>query len=232
MTKTSPIFELKNVSLLYDRKEILSNLSVRFEHQKVTSILGPSGVGKSTLFKTLNRLNDSQNDFSYTGEILFNDQNIKNYNKYDLRLQAGMVFQNPVIYPISIFDNVIFGIKYLKLAPKRQWQEIVEKALNQVHLLKEVKDRLKDNGLNLSQGQQQRLCFARILTVNPKALLLDEPTASLDELATEKLEKLIVELKKDISIVLVSHNKKQVQKISDHILEFKKKTNKVTHHYI
>ena len=213
------IFELKNVSLVYLKKKIVKNLSYRFEKNQINAIVGPSGSGKSTLMRTLNFMNHENKEFSFSGDILFNGVNIRKMNPILLRQKASMVFQNPVVYPISIFDNIIFGVRHLRLAPKNRWQSIVEKTLKQVHLFEEVKDRLKESAVLLSQGQKQRLCFARTLAIHPEVLLLDEITASLDKAVTLEIENLIVELKEKISIILVTHNNEQVQRIADQVLD-------------
>ena len=215
------IVQAKAVSIFYKDKKIIDNLNANFEENKIHTIIGPSGAGKSSFLRTLNLMNKEEEGFSFSGEIFFRQKNILDYSLYELRQKLGMVHQMPIVFPNTIFHNVIFGVKYLSLVSKGKWEDIVIKSLKSVNLYEEVKDRLQSNALDLSQGQKQRLCIARVLATNPEVLLLDEPTASLDEKATLSIEKLLLELKSCCScpIILVTHDLEQVKRISDKSLE-------------
>ena len=217
------IVQAKGVSVFYKDKKIIDKLDADFEENKIHTIVGPSGAGKSSFLRTLNLMNLEQEGFSFTGNIFFRQKNILNYSLYELRQRLGMVHQMPIVFPNTIFHNVIFGVKYLSLSPKEEWRKIVIKSLKSVNLYDEVKDRFQSSALDLSQGQKQRLCIARVLATNPEVLLLDEPTASLDEKATLSIEKLLVELKSCCScpIILVTHDLEQVKRIGDKVLEIK-----------
>ncbi len=218
-----PAFELKNVTLKYREQAIVQNACMTFPCHQITCLVGPSGVGKSTLLRTLNRLNDFTPTFHCSGSILYMGQDI--YHDYSdatrLRQEVGMVFQKPCVYPKSIFDNVIFGVKHLKLNSKKEFPAIVERSLNQACLWNEVKDRLHHPATELSLGQQQRLSFARALAVQPNALLLDEPTSSLDAQAKASIEELILRLKENLSIILVSHHYDQVERLAGQVYDMK-----------
>jgi phosphate transport system ATP-binding protein len=183
--------------------------------RKVTALIGPSGCGKTTLLRCLNRMHDLYPNNRYEGEILLDGESIFNMDVIDLRSRVGMVFQKPTPFPMSIFDNVAFGLR-LKGIKGTELKDRVEKALKDSALWDEVKDRLKDSAFSLSGGQQQRLCIARAIAVEPEVLLFDEPTSALDPISTAKIEELIVELKKKITIVIVTHNMQQAARISDY----------------
>jgi phosphate transport system ATP-binding protein len=185
--------------------------------RKVTAFIGPSGCGKSTLLRNINRMNDEIVGCTYNGEIMWQDTNIlkKKVDPVSLRRRIGMVFQKPNPFPKSIFDNIAYGPKLLGIRNKKKLKEIVEKSLKDAALWEEVKDRLKDSAMGLSGGQQQRLCIARALAVEPDVILMDEPCSALDPIATAKIEDLINELKKEYTVVIVTHNMQQAARISD-----------------
>lgn len=213
-------FKIENVNLFYGEKHVLKNVSLDIYHNKVTAFIGPSGCGKSTLLRCLNRMNDLINNCRVDGKIEYLDQNIYDLNPIDLRTKVGMVFQQPNPFPMSIFDNVAYGPRCSGIKNKAQLEEIVIDSLKKASLYEEVKDRLKDNALGLSGGQQQRLCIARAIAMKPDVILMDEPTSALDPIATLKIEELISELKKDYTIVIVTHNMQQATRISDYTAFF------------
>jgi len=191
------------------------------EANAITAFIGPSGCGKSTLIKTLNRMNDLIEGCKITGEILLDGEDI--YGDVDinlLRKRVGMVFQKPNPFPMSIYDNIAFGPKTHGIKTRYKLDEIVEKALQDAAIWGEVKDRLKKSALSLSGGQQQRLCIARALSVSPDVLLMDEPTSALDPISTSKIEDLVVELKRQYTVVIVTHNMQQATRISDNTAFF------------
>jgi len=209
-------FVLKDVNLWYNDFQALQDVSMDILENEVTAFIGPSGCGKSTLIKTLNRMNDLIEGCKITGEILLDGENI--YNGIDvnlLRKRVGMVFQKPNPFPMSVYDNIAFGPRTHGVKNKRELDEIVEKSLHNAAIWDEVKDRLKKSALGLSGGQQQRLCIARALSVSPDVLLMDEPTSALDPISTGKIEDLILELKKDYTVIIVTHNMQQATRISD-----------------
>ena len=208
-------FEIKNVNLFYGEKHTLKKVNMNINKNEVTAFIGPSGCGKSTLLRCLNRMNDLIPNCKIDGEILFKEANIKEMNPIDLRTRVGMVFQQPNPFPMSIFDNVAYGPRCSGIKNKATLQEIVIDSLKKASLYDEVKDRLKDNALGLSGGQQQRLCIARAIAMKPEVILMDEPTSALDPIATLKIEELIAELKKEYTIVIVTHNMQQATRISD-----------------
>ena len=212
-------FEIKieNASLYYGTTSVFSQITHQFVSKAVTSIIGPSGTGKSTLLRTFNRMNDQIQLFKAEGTILVGGQNIytNNLDVYALRQRVGIVFQKPCIFPKSIYENVIFGIKRLQPDKKKNFSELVEQALLKVSLWTEVKDRLNEPGISLSQGQQQRLALARTLILEPDILLMDEPTSSLDPISARAIEDLILSLKKNHTIILVTHNISQAKRVSD-----------------
>ncbi|MGL4424814.1 MAG: phosphate ABC transporter ATP-binding protein PstB, partial [Cetobacterium sp.] len=185
---------------------------------KVTALIGPSGCGKSTFLRSINRMNDLISGVKYEGEILLDDQNVfdKQFDIVQLRKKVGMVFQKPNPFPKSIYENLVYAPKLHGENDKKKLDEIVESSLKAVALWNEVKDKLHQSALGLSGGQQQRLCIARAISVNPEILLMDEPTSALDPISTSKIEELIVELAKDYSIVIVTHNMQQASRISDY----------------
>lgn len=207
---------LKNVNLSYGEFQALKNINLEIPENKVTAFIGPSGCGKSTLLKSINRMNDLVENCKISGDFLFNDKNIyKDIDPCQLRKQIGMVFQKPSPFPMSIYDNVAFGPKTHGIREKKELEFIVEDSLKKAAIWDEVKDRLKKSALGLSGGQQQRLCIARALAVKPEVLLMDEPTSALDPISTLKIEELIINLKQDYTIVIVTHNMQQAARISD-----------------
>ncbi|TYQ12710.1 UNVERIFIED_CONTAM: phosphate transport system ATP-binding protein [Acetivibrio alkalicellulosi] len=206
----------QNLDLFYGDTQALKDVSISLEEKKVTAFIGPSGCGKSTFLKTLNRMNDLVDNVKISGKVFLDNLNI--YEKYDiveLRKRVGMVFQKPNPFPMSIYDNIAYGPRVHGIKSKSILNEIVEKSLKNAALWDEVKDRLKQNALGLSGGQQQRLCIARVLAVEPEVVLMDEPTSALDPLSTLKIEDLINELKKNYTIIIVTHNMQQAGRISD-----------------
>lgn len=214
------VFKCGNVNLSYGNKQVLFNINLEIYKNEVTAFIGPSGCGKSTLLRCFNRMNDLIDDCKIDGTILYNGMDIKNVNPLVLRGNVGMVFQNPNPFPMSIFDNVAYGPKCQGIKNKKILSEIVVNSLKKAALYDEVKDRLKDSGLSLSGGQQQRLCIARAIAMNPSVILMDEPTSALDPIATSKIEDLIFELKKEYTIVIVTHNMQQAARISDYTAFF------------
>ena len=211
------IISAKNLSLWYGNFQALKNINIEIPEHSITALIGPSGCGKSTFLKTLNRMNDLIPTVKITGEVLYNGQSIFETDVNNLRKEVGMVFQKPNPFPMSIYDNIAYGPRTHGITNKAQLDDIVEKALRSAAIWDEVKDRLKKNALGLSGGQQQRLCIARALAVEPKVLLMDEPTSALDPISTSRIEDLAMELKKDYTIVIVTHNMQQAVRISDHL---------------
>lgn len=219
MEQQKVIFDVQNFNLWYDfgGHQALFDINMRIKENAITAFIGPSGCGKSTFIKTLNRMNDLVTGVKTTGSIKYEGQEIldPNLNVSDLRKVVGMVFQKPNPFPMSIYDNIAYGPRTHGIKSKRELDEIVERSLRQAAIFDEVKDRLKTSALGLSGGQQQRLCIARALAVQPKVLLMDEPTSALDPISTSKIEDLAVELKKDYTIIMVTHNMQQAVRISD-----------------
>ena len=216
MTLSTEKISVKNLDLFYRDFQALKNINMNIEENGVTSLIGPSGCGKSTFLKTLNRMNDLVEGVKVTGEVLIDDVDIyQNIDVIKLRKKVGMVFQNPNPFPMSIYDNIAYGPRAHGIKKKQILDEIVETSLKRAAIWDEVKDRLKKNALGLSGGQQQRICIARALAVNPEILLMDEPTSALDPIATLKVEDLMSELKKDYTIVIVTHSMQQAGRISD-----------------
>ena len=208
--------EVKNLDLYYSDFHALKNINLDIEANKITAFIGPSGCGKSTLLKSINRMNDLVEGCRIEGEILLDDENIyKNMDVNLLRKRVGMVFQKPNPFPMSIYDNIAYGPRTHGIRSKAKLDDIVEKALRDAAIWDEVKDRLKKSALGMSGGQQQRLCIARALAVQPEVLLMDEPTSALDPISTARIEDLAVELKKKYTIVMVTHNMQQASRISD-----------------
>ncbi|HCS11929.1 MAG TPA: phosphate ABC transporter ATP-binding protein [Clostridiales bacterium] len=208
--------KIENVDLFYGDFQALKNVNMNIKENEITAFIGPSGCGKSTLLKSLNRMNDLIEGVKITGRILLDDVDIyKDMDATVLRRRVGMVFQKPNPFPMSIYENVAYGPKTHGVKGKAQLDEIVEKSLRSAAMWDEVKDRLKKSALGLSGGQQQRLCIARAFSVNPEVILLDEPTSALDPISTMKIEDLLVEIKKDYTIIIVTHNMQQATRISD-----------------
>ena len=208
----------RNFNFYYGQFLALKNINFEIEKQKVTAFIGPSGCGKSTLLRSINRMYDLYPNQRAEGEILLNSQNLLD-PKVDvttLRARVGMVFQKPTPFPMSIFDNIAFGVSLHENLSRAELEERVEWALVKAALWGEVKDKLNQSGMSLSGGQQQRLCIARGIAVKPEVLLLDEPTSALDPISTSRIEELVIELKSDFTIVIVTHNMQQAARISDY----------------
>jgi phosphate transport system ATP-binding protein len=205
----------EDLNLYYGPKQALKNVSMGIESNTVTAFIGPSGCGKSTYLRCFNRMNDLIPNVKISGKVLIDDQDIysRNVDVYEHRKSIGMVFQKPNPFPKSVFENVAYGLRIL--GQKTQIEETVENALKEAALWNEVKDSLKKSALNLSGGQQQRLCIARAIAMKPSVLLMDEPASALDPLSTSKIEDLIYKLKKDYTIVIVTHNMQQAGRVSD-----------------
>ncbi len=209
------LLEVKDFNLFYGEKQALKNVNMTFLENKVTALIGPSGCGKSTLLRSFNRLNELNPEVTTTGEIWYDGDNINDLNPILLRSKIGMVFQQPNPFPLSIFDNVAYGLRCQGMKNRHEITKIVIASLKKAGLYEEVKDRLKDNALKLSGGQQQRLCIARAIAMSPLVILMDEPTSALDPMSTQIIEDLIIELKKDYTILIVTHNMQQAARISD-----------------
>lgn len=208
---------IKNLNLFYDDFQALKDISMDIRENEITGFIGPSGCGKSSLLKSINRMNDIVKGCKITGEIILDDKNIFS-EKVDvnlLRKKVGMVFQKPNPFPMSIYDNIAYGPKTHNIKNKSKLDKIVEESLKRAAIWGEVKDDLKKSALRLSGGQQQRICIARALAVQPEVLLMDEPTSALDPISTGKIEDLIQELKKEYTIIIVTHNMQQAARISD-----------------
>ena len=206
-----------NLGAWYGNKQALKNVSMSLEENKITAIIGPSGCGKSTFIRCLNRMNDLIDDFRTQGEILIYDKDVRNIDPVELRKSVGMVFQKPNPFPKSIYENIAFGPKVHGI---NGLDAIVEESLRKAALWDEVNERLNDNAMELSGGQQQRLCIARALAVKPKIILFDEPCSALDPISTSKIEDLMLELKKEYTLVIVTHNMQQAARVSDHTAFF------------
>ncbi len=210
--------KVENLNLFYGEKQALYDINMEMHKKKVTAYIGPSGCGKSTLLRCINRMNDLVDSAKIDGKILLDGENIydKSVNVAALRRRVGMVFQKPNPFPKSIFENVAYGLRIQGVNDKRVLEETVEKALTGAALWDEMKDRLNDNALGISGGQQQRLVIARAIAIEPEVLLLDEPASALDPISTLKIEELINELKKQYTIVIVTHNMQQAARVSDY----------------
>lgn len=209
-------FEIKKLYLYYGEFLALKSINMDIKKGKVTAFIGPSGCGKSTFLKSLNRMNDLVEDCRIKGKILFDKRDI--YKEYDvnlLRKKVGMVFQKPNPFPMSIYENIAFGAKTHGVKKKSKLDAIVESSLKDVGLWEDLKDRLDKSALSLSGGQQQRLCIARTLAIHPEVILMDEPTSALDPISTLKIEELILRLKRDYTLIIVTHNMQQAARISD-----------------
>lgn len=208
---------IKNTDLFYGNFQALKNINMNIEGKEITAFIGPSGCGKSTLLKSLNRMNDLVEGCKISGEILLDNEDIYagNFDVNILRKRVGMVFQKPNPFPMSIYDNIAYGPRTHGIKSKAKLDEIVEGSLRAAAIWDEVKNDLKKNALRISGGQQQRICIARALAVEPEVLLMDEPTSALDPISTAKIEDLVQELKKDYTIVMVTHNMQQATRVSD-----------------
>ncbi|MBS0320300.1 MAG: phosphate ABC transporter ATP-binding protein PstB [Proteobacteria bacterium] len=216
-TAAEPKMSIRGLDFYYGQFHGLKNVSLDIAERRVTAFIGPSGCGKSTLLRTLNRMYSLYPGQRATGEILFHGRNILDpgVDLNMLRAKVGMVFQKPTPFPMSIYDNIAFGVRLYERLSARAMDERVEWALSKAALWDEVKDKLKQSGMALSGGQQQRLCIARAVAVQPDVLLLDEPTSALDPISTAKIEELITELKRDYTIAIVTHNMQQAARVSD-----------------
>lgn len=215
---TDTCLKVENLNLYYGEKQALFNVNLEMPRKKVTAFIGPSGCGKSTLLRSINRMNDLVDSARIDGKILLDGEDIydKQVNVADLRRRVGMVFQKPNPFPKSIYENVAYGLRIQGINDRRILDETVEKSLKGAALWDEVKDRLQDNALGMSGGQQQRLVIARAIAIEPEVMLLDEPASALDPISTLKIEELIHELKEKYTIVIVTHNMQQAARVSDH----------------
>ncbi len=215
---TSPKMSIKKLDFYYGKFQGLKNINLDIAERRVTAFIGPSGCGKSTLLRTLNRMYSLYPGQRAEGEIRFNGQNVlePGIDLNMLRAKVGMVFQKPTPFPMSIYDNIAFGVRLYENLGAREMDERVEWALTKAAMWDEAKDKLKQSGMALSGGQQQRLCIARAVSVKPDVLLLDEPTSALDPISTAKIEELITELKSDYTIAIVTHNMQQAARVSDY----------------
>lgn len=211
------ILKTENVHLYYGEKEALHGFDIEFEQNEITALIGPSGCGKSTFLRCLNRMNDLRNNTTVTGSFKIGDQDIyaPTTDMTELRKEIGMVFQQPNPFPFSVYDNVAYGLRIAGVKDKKVLDEVVEKSLKQAAVWDEVKDDLSKNALSFSGGQQQRICIARVLAVKPKIILMDEPTSALDPISSAKIEDTLLELKKDFTIIIVTHNMQQASRIAD-----------------
>jgi phosphate transport system ATP-binding protein len=211
------VFTINNLNFYYGDFHALKSIDMDIKSNEVTALIGPSGCGKSTFLRCLNRMNDLIDDVHIKGDIYYHDKQIyeKNYDVIGLRTKVGMVFQKPNPFPMTIYDNIAYGPKCQGLKNKEKLDEIVESSLKKAALWDEVKDRLKKSAMELSGGQQQRLCIARAIAMEPEVILMDEPTSALDPVATQKIEDLINDLKKNYAIVIVTHSMQQAARISD-----------------
>ena len=214
--------DVKNLNLWYGEKQALFDINMPIYENKITALIGPSGCGKSTFLRCLNRMNDLIKGVRIEGEVLLDGKNIydKDVDVVELRKRVGMVFQKPNPFPMSIYDNVAYGPRIHGIKDKKELDKIVEWALKKAALWDEVKDNLDKSALSLSGGQQQRLCIARTIAVKPEVILMDEPTSALDPISTLKIEELMVELAKDYTIVVVTHNMQQASRVSDYTAFF------------
>lgn len=210
-------FNVKNLDLYYGDFQALKNINLEIRENKVTALIGPSGCGKSTFLRTLNRMNDLVDGVRIEGDVIFDGSNLlsSQTDVIGLRTKVGMVFQKPNPFPMSIYDNVAYGPRCQGIKDKKELNEIVETSLKQAALWDEVQDRLNKNAMGLSGGQQQRLCIARAIAMKPEVILMDEPTSALDPIATKKIEELIDVLKKEYTILIVTHSMQQASRVSD-----------------
>ena len=211
-----PEIQVKDLDLFYGENQALRKINMDIETKKVTALIGPSGCGKSTFLRTINRMNDLIEGVTINGKIVIDGKDAyEEYDEIDLRKKVGMVFQKPNPFPMSIYDNIAYGPRIHGVKNKKQLDEIVKRSLKGAALWDEVKDRLKKSALSLSGGQQQRLCIARTIAVSPEIILMDEPTSALDPISTNKMEELMDELKKNYTVIIVTHNMQQAGRIAD-----------------
>jgi len=214
------LFKIENLNLSYGDNHVLKDINMDLYKNQVTAFIGPSGCGKSTLLRCFNRMNDLIDNCKINGILEYENQDVNSIAGMELRTKVGMVFQSPNPFPMSIFDNIAYGPRCQGIKNKQTLNTIVINALKKAALYDEVKDRLKDNALGLSGGQQQRLCIARCIAMEPSVILMDEPTSALDPISTLKIEELIFELKKDYTIIIVTHNMGQAARVSDYTAFF------------
>lgn len=214
---TAPILQVKDLSVYYNKKKALNNVSIDFYPNEITALIGPSGSGKSTLLRSINRMGDLNPEVTLTGAIDYNGRNIYSprTDTVDLRKEIGMVFQQPNPFPMTIYENVVYGLRINGIKDKQVLDEAVEKSLISASIWDEVKDRLHDSAIGLSGGQQQRVCVARVLATSPKIILLDEPTSALDPISAGKIEDTLYGLKEKYTMVLVTRSMQQASRISD-----------------
>lgn len=217
MNTDKKLFEVEHLNLLYGETKALKDINITIGEKEIVALIGPSGCGKSTFLRTLNRMNDLIENCRIEGQVKYHQENIyhKDIDIYKLRKNVGMVFQKPNPFPMSIYDNIAYGPRCQGIKKREELDRIVEDSLKKAALYDEVMDRIHDSALALSGGQQQRLCIARALAMKPDVILMDEPTSALDPIATLKIEELILELKKEYTIVIVTHNMQQAARISD-----------------
>lgn len=209
-------FEIKDLNLYYGDYHALKNINMNLAENEITAFIGPSGCGKSTFLKCLNRMNDLVEGCKITGSVTLDGEDIYgNMDVNKLRKRVGMVFQNPNPFPMSVYDNIAYGLRTHGIRNKKVLDEIVERSLRNAAIWDELKDRLKKSALGLSGGQQQRLCIARALAVEPEVILMDEPTSALDPISTSKIEDLVIDLKNKYTIIMVTHNMQQATRVSD-----------------
>jgi len=212
------IIDVKKLNLWYENNHVLKDISIEIRENRVTTLIGPSGCGKSTLLRTFNRMNDIIDGCKIEGNVIYEEKNIynKSINVVELRRKIGMVFQKPNPFPKSIYENVAYGPRIHGIRSKDELDKIVERSLKRAALWNEVKDRLNESAMEISGGQQQRVCIARALAVEPKVLLMDEPASALDPIATAKIENLINDLKKQYTVIIVTHNMQQAARVGDY----------------
>ncbi|MBW4686127.1 MAG: phosphate ABC transporter ATP-binding protein [Komarekiella atlantica HA4396-MV6] len=230
MSKLIPAIRVKNLNFYYDTQKIFESVSMDIYQNQVTAIIGSSGCGKSTFLKVLNRMSELEKEVKVEGRVEFFGQNIyeRRVNLNRLRRQISMVFPRPNLFPMSVYDNVAYGVKLVGWRPKVELDEIIESAIRSADLWDEIKNKLHKSALDLSGGQQQRLCIARALAVKPKVLLMDEPCSGLDPIASMKIENLIHSLRSELTIVIVTHSMPQVTRLSDFTAFFYSNENRVT----
>ncbi|MBD6618801.1 phosphate ABC transporter ATP-binding protein [Komarekiella sp. 'clone 1'] len=230
MSKLIPAIRVKNLNFYYDTQKIFESVSMDIYQNQVTAIIGSSGCGKSTFLKVLNRMSELEKEVKVEGRVEFFGQNIyeRRVNLNRLRRQISMVFPRPNLFPMSVYDNVAYGVKLVGWRPKVELDEIIESAIRSADLWDEIKNKLHKSALELSGGQQQRLCIARALAVKPKVLLMDEPCSGLDPIASMKIENLIHNLRSELTIVIVTHSMPQVTRLSDFTAFFYSNENRVT----
>ena len=212
----SGVVEIKDLVVKAGEKTILNGINIQIHKNKVNTVLGPSGGGKSTLLKVMNRLTDLDRAYTVSGEVLLNGKDIRSYNTIELRRRVGMIFQRPTPFPLSIYDNVAFGIRLQSKTSREDLELMVRSSLEDAGLWSEVKDDLRRRATTLSGGQQQRLCIARAIILRPNVVLMDEPTSSLDPTSKSRIEDLILDLKEKYTVVLVTHDIAQAKKVSDY----------------